>query len=215
VGTGRIGRRILGLLADDARFETHRCNRTVCAEDQGRVRPLTELSGVLAGVDAAVVATGALETVVTAGHLAARPPDSPMLLVDIGIPEQVERSGLPRGTEVAGLDELTEFYRSEFAPDRGHTRREEAGRLVDRAISEFRAFCNERAFSGILDTIQRHHRQLVGEEIPRLIAERFAYLPGEIRGRLEEDLRGIVLEYTSEVFRTIKDTTRREAEDEG
>ena len=47
----------------------------------------------------------------------------------------------------------------------------------------------------------------MGEEIPRLISDRFDYLPEDARARMAFDLKHIILGYTSEVFRTIKESS--------
>lgn len=213
IGIGRIGRRVQGLLEEDERFSPVLCNRTVPADQRDRVRPLSALREVLGEVDAAVIATGALAPVVRPEHIQPRAGEHPLLLLDIGIPEQVERDGLPAGVEVAGLDDLTDYYRCKVAPGPREDDRKQAASLVLRAVHEFQAFCNQEAFCDILDTVQRHHRQLVGEEIPSLIARRLGYLPEETRGRVEADLKSIVLEYTNEIFRTIKEASGGEPPD--
>jgi len=209
VGLGRIGRRVLGPVEGYPRFEPVLCTRTP-AGDQ-RVRPLSELAGVLAEVDAAVVCTGAMQPVVKADLL---PRDKPLLILDIGIPEQVERENIPKEVEVVGLDDLVGFFHQSHGTPRRAEKDREAAALVDTALDEFRVFCNEPRFSVLLDTVQRHHRRLVGEEIPRLINDRFDYLPEDARARMAFDLKHIILGYTSEVFRTIKESSLPSAEDE-
>jgi glutamyl-tRNA reductase len=213
IGMGRIGRRILGVMTEALQIEPVCVNRSVRIDQQQRIRPIREMPAVLSEADAAIVCTGAPGSLVRIEHLEPRPVDHPLLLIDIGIPPQVERRDLPSGIEVVGLDELVEFHRS--TKDNSQTDKiDEVARLVDRALIEYRAFCNEQAFSGILDTVHNHHRQLVGEEIPRLVANRFDYLPAETQARLEGDIRNIVLEYTNEVFRTIKETSLRDAKED-
>jgi len=213
LGLGRIGRRVLGVMTEALEIEPICINRTVRIYQQHRIRPLDEMPAVLNEADAAIVCTGASNTLVRAEQLKPRSVDHPLLLIDIGIPPQVERRDLPTGIEAVGLDELVEFHRSTMENPQTD-KIDEAAKLVDRALVEYRAFCNEQAFSDILDTVHHHHRQLVGEEIPRLVARRFDYLPAETRVRLEEDIKNIVLEYTNEVFRTIKETSLRDAEED-
>jgi len=214
IGLGSIGSRVLGLLEEHCRqFKIIRCNRTIPEDQKDRIRPITELSGVLDEIDAAIVCTGALRPIITETHVKGRAADRPLLLVDIGIPEQVQRQGLPGQVQVVGLDELTSFHR-EGTQECASLASEEAEKLVSRALSEFKVFCSEQSVSSILDIIQRNHRQLVVEEIPRLMAGQLAYLPETIRARLEQDLKAIVLEYTSEVFRAIKESSRRHVEGE-
>ena len=209
VGLGRIGRRVLGPVEGYPRFEPVMCTRTPTGDQ--RVRPLSDLAGVLSEVDAAVVCTGAMQPVVTAGLL---PTQKPLLILDIGIPEQVERSNTPREVEVVGLDDLVGFYYQSHGTPRREEKDREAAALVDTALDEFRVYCCEPKFSEILDTVQRHHRRLVGEEIPKLISDRFDYLPEDARARMAFDLKHIILGYTSEVFRTIKESSLPNPEDE-
>ncbi|MBI4862883.1 MAG: hypothetical protein HY815_21875 [Candidatus Riflebacteria bacterium] len=211
VGIGSIGRRIQGLLETDPRFEPVLLNRTVGPDELGRIRPLDDLAGVLARVDAVVVCTGSSEPVVRPDHLATGRAGAPLLVVDIGIPEQVQRTGLPSGVEVVGLDELTEFHGATGAKN-GPVDPAEAEKLVELAFEELQVLCSGPVFSDILDTVQKHHRQLVTEEVSRLVSGRLSYLPEADRERLQQDLRNIVLEYTNEVFRTIKETSKRHVE---
>jgi glutamyl-tRNA reductase len=212
IGHGQIGRRVLGLLQDRG-FDTVCCNRTVPDDQRDRLLSLEEMPEVLSEVDAAVVCTGALEPVVRREHLQPRPEEHPLLVVDIGIPEQVERMQAARNVEITGLDDLVAFYRHSCGDPAGESTAREVDSLLSKALIEFKVFCSETALSGILDTVQKHHRQTVGEEIPRLVAEHFDYLPENTRYRLEFDLKNIILSYTSEVFRTIKDTAVGDQED--
>lgn len=216
VGLGAIGRRVLGLLEDDPRIEPLPCNRTICTCERPQVRPLTDLAELLADADAAIVCTGAPKPVLRAEHLRPRAAERPLLLIDLGIPHQIDRSIAAEGVTIVGLDDLVAFHNGgiDETPE-DHTT---VDALVDQALVELRAFCNERFFSDILDTVQRHHRQLVREDIPRILDGRLSYLPKPAREQLEHDLRHIVLEYTNEIFRTIRETSERRgngtAEDE-
>jgi len=215
IGLGSIGRRVLALLAKKSRFEPVPCNRTIPEDLRGRVRPLAELGRILENVDAAIVCTGAPVPVVQEGMVRRRSHAGrlrPLWLVDLGIPEQIGRFAFPERVHVVRLDELVAFHRSrrqnlqQAGPDGT-----EIEALVQRALVEFRVFCNSQAYTEILDTVQRHHRKLVSEEIPELISRRLAYLPKADRSRLQTDLKSIILEYTTEVFRTIRESSGREA----
>ena len=212
VGLGQIGRRVLGLLQRESRFEVTAFNRTVAPGQSSAVRPLGELADVLSDVDAVVLCTGAPHPVLLARDLAGRRADRGLLVVDIGIPAQVERANLPAHVTVSGLDELTEAHRRRKAPA-AEAPRGDPGPLVEKALSEFRAFCNQPAFSQIIDAVQRNHSRLIREQIPGIIAGRLGYLPQEARTRLGEDLKAIVLDYTSDVFRTIRETSAQRGED--
>jgi glutamyl-tRNA reductase len=216
VGLGSIGRRVLGLIAEKPRFEPVPCNRTVPEDQRDRVRPLAALGRILEQVDAAIVCTGALVPVVRQEmfhHRGRVSRQRPLWLVDLGIPEQITRFELPENVRVVRLDELVAFHRSrqQDQPRAGQDGTEIEA-LVQRALVEFKVFCNSQAYAGILDTVQRHHQKLVSEEIPRLISGRLSYLPEVDRARLATDLKSIILEYTTEIFRTIRESSSRDGE---
>jgi glutamyl-tRNA reductase len=216
VGLGSIGRRVLGLIEEKPRFEPVPCNRTVPEDQRDRIHPLTELGRILGQVDAAIVCTRAPVPVVQQEmfHLRGRVSrQRPLWLVDLGIPEQIGRFELPEDVHLVRLDELVAFHRSR-QQNSPHIVQDgtDIEALLQRALIEFKVFCNSQAYAEILDTVQRHHQKLVSEEIPRLISGRLSYLPEVDRARLETDLKSIILEYTTEVFRTIRESSSREGE---
>jgi glutamyl-tRNA reductase len=208
VGLGAIGKRVLGLLEHQPNIEIILANRTVAADQTERIRPLSELPQVFDEVDAAIICTGANQPLIDATLLDKIDSQHRLLLIDIGIPEQVERADLKDHIQVAGLDELTSFYaRNNLSQSANDT--QEVELLVQKAIHELKVFSSTPVIPTILDTVQKHHRQLVDDEIPRLLKGRLSYLAENDRTRLESDLKSIILEYTNEVFRTIKDTSSK------
>ncbi len=199
VGLGRIGRRVVGALREGLGLRPVLCNRTAAGAGDA-VRPLGDLDRVLAEADAAVICTGALSPVVRPEHL----PQRPLLLVDIGIPQQVEREGLPAQAEVVGLDQLADFYHRQRCKEGQSAPL--ADTLVERALDEFAAFCQEAGFSTVLRTMQRHQRQLLDEEIARLLDDRFGELAPQLRARLAAEMRGLLLDYSGEIMRAIHET---------
>jgi glutamyl-tRNA reductase len=208
VGLGQIGRRVLHLLHQQKQFEVISFNRTIPSGKSGLVRPLDELPGALAEVDAVILCTGAREPVLTAEHLAALPANHGLLVVDIGIPRQVDCSAIPEHVTVCGLDELTAFHQG-AVPRTPAATAGDIRALLDKALTEFRAFCNQPAFAEIIDSVQRNHGLLVREQIPKVIDARLGYLPEDVRARLGRDLRAIVLGYTSDVFRAVREASAR------
>ena len=209
VGLGRIGKRIMGILEQKPRLKPTFINRSISATMGQTVRPLNELPRILANSDAAIICTGACEPILDKTVLNGL--DRDLLLIDIGIPEQVDQHDLPKRVRVSGLDDLTDFYHCtcNLPSTANH---QEVDSLIQKALNEFRVYCHEPTFTEILDTVQKHHSQLVHEEIPKLIRNKLSYLPEQTTNCLEQDLRSIVLEYTSEVFRTIKEASLRMAE---
>ena len=207
-GLGQIGRKVLGLLQREKRFTVIPFNRTIDERHPGAVRPLGDLPAALGEMDAVIVCTGAPGPVLRAGDLPARTADRELVVVDIGVPRQVECAAAPAHVTVCGLDELTAFHRAAL-PQPAAASVGDIARLLDKALVEFRSFCNQPAFAEIIDSVQRNHGRLVREQIPRVIESRLGYLPEDIRVRLGRDLKGIVLSYTSDVFRTIRDASTR------
>ena len=198
----------MGMMEAEKSIELIMLNRTLPPDKKTPVRPLGHLPTVLEEVDAAIVATGAPKPVVDSDMLHAVSRTSSLLLVDIGIPEQVQRENLPSWAKVSGLDDLIGYYRKGLG-----TPRENLGAEIDdlltKALEEYQVYCCEPAFGEILDTVQRHHRQLVRDEIPRIVGQRLNYLSANDSSLLEQDIRSIVLEYTSEVFKTIREASLR------
>jgi len=169
------------------------CNRSRRASERG-IKPLSTLSQILTQADAAIVCTGASSPVITAGMV----PDRKLLLVDIGIPQQVERGALPSKVQLVGLDELVQFHQRRQKIS--SPRLAEAERLVDRAVEEFHAFCQEVTLAGILSELQHQQRSLLKEEIPQLLQQKFSGLAPRTREQLVGEIRALVLQYTGEIY---------------
>lgn len=204
IGLGQIGRRVAAILEEQRRVNTVRCNRTVPDDQSQRIRPLTELDEVLDQVDAAIVCTSSMTPIIDRKLLARRLSSRPLLLIDIGVPEQAERTGVPEPVRVAGLDELVAFQKT-YGSNQDVKRPMSAKRLLDRSIVELKSHYREELFSFVLDALQRNHRQLIDEAIPELIAQRLPDVPETVRGKLECDLRSTIQERTNQVFRSIKE----------
>ncbi len=209
VGLGSIGRQVGAILVQDPAYNLVRCNRTLPPRNREGIRPIDELPNLLSRADAVIVCTAAPEPIIGPDITKGLPPGKPLLIIDIGIPEQVSRSNLPPRVTVTGLDELTTFHEA----TRGTIHQPSSAKvdsLVDRALVEFRRFCHETSFSQILDTLQHKRRQLASETIPRLVQQRFSYMDPDLRARIELDLRAILLETTDEVFRSIREASSRQ-----
>ncbi len=207
VGLGAIGRRVAGLLEEDEHFVPIYCSRHVPAGTP--VRALDELPAVLAEADAAVICTAARQPVVQASSLVARPPGHPLLLVDIGIPQQVVAEGLPAGVQRIGLDDLVAFHTD---PDDASCQvcgGGEADALVERAVDELRRFCNEPAFTSILGAVQRGQRELMARKLPMVLDQHLTGLCARERTELEQALKAALTDYTQDLLRTIRESSRQ------
>jgi glutamyl-tRNA reductase len=212
VGLGRIGRRVLSLVEQEKRYKAVCLNRTIGQDSARGARPLSDLPQVLAEADAVILCTGAPQPVLRSAHLDGRSAGRKLLVVDVGVPAQVERSGMPASVTVCGLDELASLHR-ESLPAQDSPPADGLDPMIDAALAEFRSFCGQPAFSDIIDTVHRTHCRLVREAIPRIIAERLDSLPEEVRARVGQELRAVILGYTSDVFRTIRAAAGRNGEE--
>jgi glutamyl-tRNA reductase len=206
IGIGAIGRRVLAAAHMNGRTSAVACNRTPTATCSGAARPLAELPELLATCDAAVVCTGAPRPVVRASALAATPRRAPLLVIDIGIPEQVERTGVPVDVTVVGLDELAAFHRSQHT---GATLDEaRLDQLVEETIGELAWFCSVPDYAGILETLVHRSRPVLHERIAQLVAALPAGVTPQQRHELERDIRGVVQDYTNDVLASVKESGR-------
>jgi glutamyl-tRNA reductase len=203
VGLGSIGRRVAAILEEDPRFVLYRCNRTV-TEGSG-VLPLARLPELLGRVDAAVVCTAAPLPVVIPEQLHT---ERSLALVDIGIPEQVDRRIGSRWVRRVGLDDLVDWHQARVgdADDSGVRR---ADALVERALGELRRFCNEPAFAPVLERVRTRSRALASDDLPALIEAQLPSLGAADRARLETELKSLIAGYTDEMLQAIRDGARQ------
>jgi glutamyl-tRNA reductase len=204
VGLGAIGRLVRGLFEADEGFSVIPVNRSIPPAEQGRVRSIRELGAVLAGVDAAVICTSAPHHVVKAETLEGRDAGRPLLLLDLGIPEQVQELPASGGAVRAGLDDLTIDPGRAPAPEEQRIHRRTAERLVSRALEEFTLFAREGSVVEVFDEVRKLHERFVGQEVPDLVEEKAQGLDASQKAHLVFALRGRILGYTNDVFRAIK-----------
>jgi glutamyl-tRNA reductase len=202
-GLGTIGKRVLGILEQDRSFKARVFNRTVPQGGRLHVAPLAELRQALASVDAAVICTGSPHPVLKIADLPRRQALNPLVIVDIGIPEQVER-GAVQGVEIVGLDDLVAFHAGRRSGQAAVDAKGLEG-LIEAALGEFRFFCRQERITGIIDTMQKNHGTLVYEEIPGVLEKRLPGVPRDVRTRLEKELRTAITDYTRGVLKTIRE----------
>jgi glutamyl-tRNA reductase len=200
VGQGEIGRHARGVATADPRLEVRVCNRS--ADPAHGVLGLDRLGAELAHADAALLCTAAPAPVVDAALLAGRDAARPLLLVDLGVPEQVAAGALPPTVQRVGLDELVEFARQCAGPA---CARSDEGALIDRALDQFARFCAEPQFLSILEAVQAHKDWLAREGVQDLVHERFGDLPADLQKRLQQDLRQLLQRYSHGVVEAIRE----------
>jgi glutamyl-tRNA reductase len=214
VGLGAIGRLVRGLFEQSGEARLIPVNRSVPAGEEGRVRPIRELSVAIAGADAVVVCTSAPHHVVKTSTLEGRDPERPLLVLDLGIPEQVDALDPRTGATRAGLDDLTADPVGSPGAEEQLRHVQAAERLVSRALEDLRIFARERSVVEIFDEVRRRHERFVDEEIPALVGEMAGDLDASRKAHLVFGLKGRVLAYTNDVFRAIKRSLEDVEEDD-
>lgn len=204
VGLGQIGEKVVRSLRT-AGLQPILCNRTVPVRWTGEtpVEPLPRLPELLAEVEGAVICTASSQPVITDAVVALRADLPPVLLVDLGIPAQVDPRLRPTLAECADLETIQQSAnRRQIASwaDLSHVKQR-----VGQAVSEFESFCQERHLSQLLRRTQERHQRFIRVEIPKVLDASLPDLPAGDRARLESELKGLVRQYTNDVFRDIRD----------
>lgn len=182
-GMGVLGRRLASLLESrGARVVTF--NRTL---PQGQALPLAELPQALDSLSALVVATGAHAPVIAIPRLASR--EIPLLVLDLGVPAQVEPS--PReGVLRLALDDV--LTGSSEAPDARDLALAEE--LTETAVTEVLLACARRMSARVLAAAQSKRDELRDERLPAILDQHLTDLDAGRRRRLELALRGLMSE---------------------
>jgi glutamyl-tRNA reductase len=214
VGLGAIGRLVRGFFEQDRDTRVIPVNRSIPGGEEERVRSIRELSTVLREVDAAVICTSAPHHVVKTATLDGRDPDRRLLVLDLGIPEQVDALDPRTGATRAGLDDLKADPVGSPPPEEQQRHQQAAENLVAKAIEEITIFAREGSVVEIYDEVRRRHERFVNEEIPAYLENKVGGLDESQRAHLAFGLKGMVLTYTNEIFGAIKRSLAPEEEDE-
>ena len=206
VGLGEIGRKLWGLLAVDKRFSVIPCNRTIRPEDMEKVLPLSDLAQRTPEADAVVVCTGAPDAIVLPDQVPRRKGRQPLLILDLGIPEQV--GPVPAGRKDLlrlGLDQLLCKPGGESS---SQATVEPVEKLVEEALQVFVDYSVKREFAGLLRQVQSGRQKYLSELIPRFVREFQPSLSAQQLSRMEVQLKGLISAYTHTVFSSIKANSR-------
>jgi len=201
VGLGAIGRKVLAALRSRSRYAVAACTRS--AAPGSDVRPLVELPALLAGADAVVVCSAAPAPLLDAAMLAAARPGA--VVVDLGIPEQVERDGAPPHVLLTGLDELAAAHaRRDRRPG---AVAEALERIVDEAVADFGWFCSAPDYAAVLEALIHRGKPALYDGIGRALARLHDAVPTHDRVELEREVRGVVQGYTNDILASLKATS--------
>ncbi len=199
-GMGEIGRKTADFIEHHLGYTVLRFNRTRTGHEE-IWRALDSLPEALATADALVIATGARRPVLDGSSFGLRAPDSPLLIMDLGIPQQVEVAAreLP-GVAYHPVDALVEVRTPD--EDAARDRLEDA---ITQQVARFNRFCLERHVVGLLRVAQEKRLDLIRGDVDVLVAEKMADADPATRARVADLLREVVRSYAHDVFQSVHD----------
>jgi len=199
-GMGEIGRKCVSLIETTLGCSVTPVNRTVSSRHARAWRRLDEVPALAPSADAIVVATGAPVPVLTLADLALAPCRTPLLVVDIGIPGQVEVPERPGDRIVyRNLDDLLRVR--SHADHLRHTAEVEAE--IQAEVGRFKRFCIERNMVSLLEAAHQQRRDFMNTFIPSLIDQHLADLDGKERQRVQLVMQRLVRRYSNDMFASI------------
>ncbi len=156
-GMGKIGRRTAQTMEEEGGFTVLRINRSI-PEGSTDWHPLERLPELSREADAMVAATGALTPVFRAGHLDLGSRTQPLLIMDIGIPGQVDPELREHpGVLYRNIDHLMDL-------DQDGVDGVVEKRLEEELVAElelFRRFCRERDMVYLLEKIHQGRQEVL------------------------------------------------------
>ena len=200
-GMGEIGRKAADTLEQSVGCRVVRVNRTVAPRHADAWRPLSALTALLADADGLVVATGAQRAVLGPEVFQGRRAGRPLVVVDIGIPQQVtaEARGLP-GVLYHNVDSLVGVGRGQ-EPDERRDRIEDA---VEQQVARFHRLCQERQVVRLLQRAQETRLQMIQHTVADTIRSRLGETldPGQ-QAQVEDVMKDLVREFAANVFDSV------------
>ncbi len=206
VGLGQIGKKVLGVLEQETPWEIAVLNRTASTWGHGHhcVTPITELISILNQVDAAIICTSAKVPIIRTADILSRTVENPLILLDLGIPEQVDRTVNQENVYVWGLDNLISFY------FQAGTRQISALKFeceIENAIREIKFFCSRREIAEILNAIEQSHDFAVKQTIPEILENHLELVPKPIRNALADEIQSAILRISNQLFQQVRQVT--------
>ncbi len=212
-GYGAIGRRLVQSLRATTRWTVTVCNRSRPAQIREPLEPASRLAELLAETDVLVVCTGAPAYTVTLEHTEEIERESNLIIVDLGIPEQVDPAcGRSANVTLANLDTL-EASGVVATPNPNNVAKLE--NTLAEIAEGFERFCRERDLIPLLHATRTQHERYANHVIPNLLAEEFPHLDDGDRRRLEQRFRGLIRKYTNTIFESIHQANASEGNDDG
>lgn len=211
IGLGEIGLRTARAFAADRRYElvlSSRRRRTATElgnslENRPFV-PIAELDGLLRECDALVFATGAFGPVLDRERLerARGTERRPLVIVDLGIPPQVEPdvTAVP-GVVLRNLDWFTQSGFGQVPEDK--VALEAADRIVDEGVRRLAGWTSVRRFSGLFDSCVILTDRFKAQVIPEAIRGELGALSPEQQRAVFTTMHRVLTEYSEGVFENL------------
>jgi glutamyl-tRNA reductase len=199
VGAGRIGLQTLKAASSRGVSEIAVANRTreraaeAAASFRAQAHGLDELEDLLAWADVAVTATSSEEPVIattTVSAAAARRGDRPLVLVDLAVPADVERSaGDVPGVRLFDVDDLRAGLDDAFAARLREVPNVEA--VVDDEVATFARRYRELEVEPLVAALRRQAEEVRATELERTLRD-LGDVDAETTERIEHLSRALV-----------------------
>jgi len=207
-GIGDVGKRTVQGLHARTNWNVVSVNRSPVIVGTEPAKPLTEIGQHLEKAEMLIVCTGAMQPVITAELLSDFSSDKKLVVLDLGIPIQVDPAIQELDNiQLLDLDKLQETGVANVVDKEQKSRLE---LILGEIISEFARFCRERDMVNVLKTTQTQHEHYVNEVIPQFVEDELPGLALEEKKRLAFKLRGMIREYTNNIFNSIHKTSMGE-----
>jgi len=211
VGTGAIGKQAIQSLHVRTKWNVIPVNRTDMIIGANTTQSIKKLPELLEKADMLIACTGAFEPTITPNLFGNSQPETPVICIDLGIPNQIDNSvdELAVAT-VVNLDGLQE---AGVVNSVDETSLNQLNVSIDEIVTEFAQFCRERDLVTVLNATQTQHEHYVHQVIPEFIETELPELSDENKARVAFKLRGLVREYTNTIFDSIHKTTQDDQDD--
>lgn len=193
IGAGKVGRlacskidRAGGAILTVANRSLHNAG-SLATEFDGVAAPFHALPQLLAESDVVLSTTGSLEPILSVSlaewAVAGRPPDRPLVIVDLAVPRDVEPGvGDIDGIRLFGLEELHDLSRASMEGRLDEV--EQAEGIVDDEVAQYQRTRQSERVRPVLAALWQRIEGLRQSELDRIFGD-FEGVDDETRGRIE------------------------------
>lgn len=205
-GMGAIGRKTSDLLEEVLSCKIICLNRTIKPEHQKNWKKLTELSSFTTKADALIVATGDPAAIIGKEHLNIKNRKKPLLIMDIGIPLQVQSSvqQLP-GIHYKNIDHLLEL--------KDHSNKDQYEQSlqneIKKELNRFKKFCRGREMGLLLEKIHKSRLEFTQNAIPNFVSSNLQDLDETRRKQIEDVMKQLIQNYSNGIFTAFHQTLEK------